>query len=113
MPLTLTFWTEVMAVNKILTFTAHNGYFCELRTWTVVLKFGRRINSLRHLKKCLNNLGIYLVTYLKTPLSGVRCLSFNKILFGKRSLQLKSKQWNQWEQQILDKIYKNALQSYS
>ena len=49
----------------------------------------------------LKNFGIYLVTYLKTPLSGVRCLSFNKILFGKRSLQLKSKQWNQWEQQIL------------
>ena len=56
----------------------------------------------------LKNFGIYLVTYLKTPLSGVRSLSFNKILFGKRSLQLKSKQWNQWEQQI----YKNALESY-
>ena len=91
-----------------MTFTGHNGYFCELRTWTIVLKFGRKINSLRHLKKCLKNLGMYLVTYLKTPLSGVRCLSFNKILFGKRSLQLKSKQWNQWEQQI----YKNALESY-
>ena len=91
-----------------MTFTGHNGYFCELRTWTIVLKFGRKINSLRHLKKCLKNLGMYLVTYLKTPLWGVRCLSFNKILFGKRSLQLKSKQWNQWEQQI----YKNALESY-
>ena len=38
MPLTSTFWTEVMAFNKILTFTAHNGYLCELRT--VVLKCG-------------------------------------------------------------------------